>query len=172
MKIFRRIMRTNAPAALRPVWADVRMQLGLLAVGSFVTRQSGGNGPQDDSFAMPWQEMDTTLPKGAKAALGRFLDGFAAIYSGACHTPPCDGTIRSSIPFKITRDDPGGKGCACCRRLFDEDVENTVNDVLVVPRSTSGSAIADNALIFCSGTPLDSDEVRFLHTSAGLYFAQ
>lgn len=172
MKIFRRFMRTNAPSALRQVWTDVRTQLGLLAVGSLVVRQSGAETGQDDFFTTPWRETNAAMPKAVGTAVERFLDGFAAIYAGSCENPPCGRDIRSSVPFKVSRDDPAGEDCQCCRQLFDEDIEAVVNDVLVVPRLTSGRNVADHALVFCSGTPLNADETRFLHTASGLYFAQ
>lgn len=172
MRIFRRFMRTNAPAALRQIWTDVRLQLGLVAIGSLVVRPSEGDAGQDNFFTTPWREIDVARAQEARAAIERLLDGFAAIYAGTCHTPPCGRDIRSSVPFKISRADTPGEECACCRRLFEEDTGDTVSDILVVPRLTPGSVVADHALVFCAETPLDADAIRFLHTSSGLYFAQ
>lgn len=171
MKIFRRFMRTNAPAALRQVWTDARIQLGLSAIGSFVVQPSGANGGQDELFTMPWREIDSALPKATITVIESFFDGFAEIHSGSCRNPPCDGNVRSTVPFKISRGDPLGDSCACCHQLFDDDRENAINDILVVPRSTSGNT-AGQALVFCSPFLLAADETRFLHTSSGLYFAQ
>lgn len=170
MKIFRRFMRTNAPAALRQVWTDVRIQLGLTAVQSFVERPSAAGA--DDLFITPWRELDAALPKAARGAVERFLDGFAALYGGACSHPPCGKAIRSGVPVKVSRYDESGESCACCRELFDEEDESLVNDVLIVPRLTAGSTTADQALVFCSAAFLGPDEMRLLHTAAGLYFAQ
>lgn len=170
MKIFRRFMRTNAPAALRQVWTEVRLQLRLAAVQSFVAPSPGV--VADDLFTAPWREIDGSLPKAGRAAVSRFLDGFVALYGGTCSHPPCAKDIRSGVPVKVSRYDTSGEDCACCRALFEAEEGNLVNDVLIVPRLAAGNTAAGQALVFCSAAFLGPDEARFLHTAAGLYFAQ
>jgi DNA-binding CsgD family transcriptional regulator len=162
-RIYDRFMRTNAPAALFQTWADVGMRVGLMAIGSVVMNGTGSPASQAEPAYGSWLDIAPHLPSGTATAIRTFVESVASAGSGLA---------GSGIPFRMSRHDKAGSGRNGCAGIFDADGGNGINDLLVIPRLAAGSSAPDRALIFLSGVILDADDIRFLHTSAGLYFTQ
>ncbi|MBE0533738.1 MAG: hypothetical protein IH626_23185 [Rhodospirillales bacterium] len=156
-------MRTNAPGALFQTWADVGMRLGLLAIGSVVVNGTGSPASQAEPADGSWLDIAPHLPPATVTAIKTFVESVAAAGSDLA---------GSGNPFRMSRHDKAGNGRNGCAGIFDADGGNGINDLLVIPRLAAGSSAPDRALIFLSGVILDADDIRFLHTSAGLYFTQ
>lgn len=168
-------MRTNAPAALFQTWADVGMRLGLLAIGSIAV-----NGPDSpESRVEPtddqWLHIAPHVPPATAAAVKTFVESFSSACPGLAGPDtdfPCGSGMRSGTPFRMSRHDKAGGGCEGCAGIFDADGGNGINDLLVIPRFAAGGAAPGRALIFLAGAVLGAGDIRFLHTSAGIYFTQ
>ncbi|MDX9860180.1 MAG: helix-turn-helix transcriptional regulator [Rhodospirillales bacterium] len=164
-RIYDRFMRTNAPTAQALVWVEVRMRLGLAAVGSVVLDGPASAQAQPRSMEGAWLDLAPDLPSGTAAAIKTCVDDFASIAAAGSG-------LRSGMPFRMARHDAARQGHADCARIFNMDGGNVINDLLVVPGLPTEPDGRRPALVFLSAEPLDIDEVRFLHTAAGLHFAQ
>lgn len=175
-RIFDRFMRSNAPAALAQCWAEVRTQLGLLAVGAVVVDRGAPAATDADAMAIEetWLDVAPHTPAAIVTAVHAYVEGFSAIcpgLTGGCTGRACEQWMKSGIPFRITRRDDDER-CACCRGVFSGDAEGVIHEVTVIPHLAVGAAAPDRVLMFLSGAVLDTEDVRFLHTCAGLHFAQ
>ena len=56
--------------------------------------------------------------------------------------------------------------------LFADNEAGAVNDVLVIPRIIGDKCDIRQALVFLSAQPIEPQDARFLHSAAGLHFAQ
>ncbi len=174
-RFFSRFLRTNAPAALRQVWSDVRLWNGLSAIGSHAVLRTGNGTPPDPCGDNCWLDFDSNLPAETSAVLTRFMGDFAASYfrlDGGCRRSGCDLDILSGTTLQLSRDDPPLGHCPCAAHLFADDADCVINDVLVIPRIIAGEREILQALVFLSGQPIEPPDARFLHSAAGLHFAQ
>lgn len=168
-------MRTNVPAALFLTWAEVRIRLGLLAVASVVLEDAASPQVQPRSTDGGWLDIAPDLPPGIAAIIKAFVDDFASVCADVAGSPagsPSGRGMLSGTAFRMSRHDATGLGCDGCARIFHEEGGHIINDLLVIPGLPAATAGPRPALIFLSADLLDIDEVRFLHTSAGLHFTQ
>lgn len=168
-------MRTNVPTALFQTWVDVRMRLGLVAVASVVMPGADFRECRPDLIDESWVDIAPHTPPATAAAIRDFVGDSMSLRSNLAGSPadPGGGTgRRSGMPFRVSCHETEGDRRGGCDRIFEADSDGVVNDVLVVPWLATEDTEPARVLIFFSGIVLDPDEVRFLHTAAGLFFVQ
>jgi|GEM_PF-5745488 DNA-binding CsgD family transcriptional regulator len=151
------------------------MRLGLLAIGFVSLPHADSPESPTVSADASWLDIAPHTPPATTAAIKAFVGRFASACPGLAGSGtdfPCGSDRRSGTPFRMSRHEISAPWCDGCTPVFEETGENVVNDLVVIPRLTAGDPVPRGALIFLSGGVLDAEEIRFLHTSAALYFTQ